>query len=600
MNLKQAASWHAGVLAVLAILATTVGILVPVIEYATHDTGGADPDPVRISAYDVDLTVHKDGSLDAVETITTQFPEGRHGIFRFFDVADAGTDGRIVPKDLEITLDGSDVPVDMSWERGKRYRVAKIGDPSDFVEAGAHTYRISWSVDGVLTSAATSAGSSGQGSWAGEDDRSVFSWDVVPGGWQMAIDGATAQVHLPAAPELPQCVGGTSCDMSVDGRTVNLKIGALAPHTPVSMRTALDIPTPDRASVPWPVALDAVLGRNIFVVFGLGLLGVLALLLGWWAAGRTREKTPGFPVMYEPPAGLGPVQVAYISNETVPSNAVSATLLDLAERGLVKLEPLDVSDPSTGWTVTGAAEREAWSGLDPVARAVGSSLGLDSVGGQFVSAKSKDVGKTLVDLNSSVARAAKGWGLESGLLTNTPGVPVLRVLMGLCVVVAGVLIWFNPFGLTLLALPAAAFVIGAVGVAQPASTTHRTPAGREMWSRAGGFRRLLATQSAETRFDFSARKELYTAFIPYAVALGCAEQWARKYEAETGTPAPVPGWYPIPIGTSSYSSMGNPLASFESSLSSAIGAYQATQSSGGGGGGFSGGGGFGGGGGGSW
>jgi uncharacterized membrane protein YgcG len=598
MKLKQATTWHVGILTILAALATVLGILWPAMSYAGYQASDGGPDPVRITAYDVDLTVHKDGSLDAVEWITADFPFGRHGIFRFFDVADAGAHGRIVPHDIEITLDGADVPVAMSWERGRRYRVARIGDSDSLVSPGSHTYKIAYSVDGVLTS----GGTSGQGSWAGADDRSVFSWDVVPGGWQMAMDGATADIHLPAKPELPQCVGNTTCEAAVDGNTIHLTIGAMAPHTPVSLRTGLDLSTPDRTTVPWPVAFDGVLGRSLPVALGLGLLGLFAVALGWLSAAPTREKPPGFPVMYEPPNGLGPVQVAYISNETVPSNAVSATLLDLAERRLVELVPIEPANPDAGWKVTGLADAQAWTKVDPVARAVGRALGVDVVGGTFYSQKSATVGKLLLDLNSDVAHEARSWGIGSGLLTRTPVVPFLRVLLVLCVVVAGLVIWLNPVGVSLLALPFAAFVIGVVGVAQTASTTHRTATGREMWSRAGGFRRLLATQSAETRFDFSARKDLYTAFIPYAVALGCAEAWARKYEAETGTPAPMPGWYPVTMmGSSSYSSVGNPIAGFESSLDSAISAYQATQShSSGGGGGFSGGGGFGGGGGGSW
>ncbi len=45
---------------------------------------------------------------------------------------------------------------------------------------------------------------------------------------------------------------------------------------------------------------------------------------------------------------------------------------------------------------------------------------------------------------------------------------------------------------------------------------------------------MLATPSAEERFDFSGRKELYTAYIPWAVAFGVADEWAEKYRIETG------------------------------------------------------------------
>ena len=54
---------------------------------------------------------------------------------------------------------------------------------------------------------------------------------------------------------------------------------------------------------------------------------------------------------------------------------------------------------------------------------------------------------------------------------------------------------------------------------------------------------MLATDSAETRFDFSARKDLYTAYVPFAVAAGAAALWAKKYETTTGAPAPQPDWY---------------------------------------------------------
>jgi hypothetical protein len=43
-------------------------------------------------------------------------------------------------------------------------------------------------------------------------------------------------------------------------------------------------------------------------------------------------------------------------------------------------------------------------------------------------------------------------------------------------------------------------------------------------------KRVLATPSAEDRFDFSGRNELYSAYIPWAVAFDCAKEWAAKYE----------------------------------------------------------------------
>src|SRR6185503_515632 len=139
------------------------------------------------------------------------------------------------------------------------------------------------------------------------------------------------------------------------------------------------------------------------------------------------------------------------------------------------------------------------------------------------------------------------------------------------------------FPTTMWALPFAAFFVFSVRGWGAGVGTRRTEAGRDLWSRAGGFHRMLATDSAETRFDFSAREDLYTAYVPFAVAAGAAALWAKKYETSVGAPAPQPDWYNSSSSTSSTwgfgGSGGGNFNSFESALSSSIGAYTASQSS---------------------
>ena len=90
------------------------------------------------------------------------------------------------------------------------------------------------------------------------------------------------------------------------------------------------------------------------------------------------------------------------------------------------------------------------------------------------------------------------------------------------------------------ALIPGAFAIGGASLLATGCEHQRTKAGRDLWSRVGGFRRILSTPSAKDRFDFSGRKDLYTAYIPWAVAFGCADQWAAKYRIEIGQEPPVP------------------------------------------------------------
>ena len=86
-------------------------------------------DPVVFSNYKADFVVGRDGQLDAVETITAEFPGGRHGIFRWWDIANQNNERlRQRPEVTSILLDGEPVSYQMLWEGGERFRVAKIGE----------------------------------------------------------------------------------------------------------------------------------------------------------------------------------------------------------------------------------------------------------------------------------------------------------------------------------------------------------------------------------------------------------------------------------------------------------------------------------------
>jgi uncharacterized membrane protein YgcG len=568
-----------GVLTALALLLTAVGLLWPVVPALFAGSGQPQPDPVTVTDYRADLRVDRSGTLYAEERVTATFPAGRHGIFRFWDVADTDDPAvRHLPEDIDVRLDGRPVQTELLWDGGARYRVAKIGDPDRYLTPGTHAYTIRYRIDGALTPA---------------EEGAAFWWDVVAPGWQMSMDRTTVRVELPSPAESVEC----TCDVATgeDGRVLTLSTGALGPRTPVTVRATMGVDSPAQVTLPWPVELDAVLGRSVPAALLLLALATVTLLLGRWWDHRTRERPPGLPVMYEPPASLGPVQTVYVTTEHAPAEGLAATLLYQAERGLTRLEHLG----GERWVIEGTGDPEAWAGTDPVTRQVGRELGVDVRGARFATDGSVGAGKRLQSTRSAIGPTARSWALETGVLSRVPWEVTGRTLVLVAAVVAAALFvlvrtW------TLVGLPFAAFVVGGAGLLLPGVGTRRTPSGRELWSRAGGFRRLLATPAAEDRFDFSARRDLYTAYIPYAVAFGCADRWAEKYAAATGTPPPSPAWYPVAAGTGWDSGAPASFSSFEAALASSISAYEATQSSSSGGGGGGGGGSGGGGGGGSW
>ncbi|MCW2847520.1 MAG: hypothetical protein JWR90_1494 [Marmoricola sp.] len=567
------------------LLGLLVLVLIVLFPAARWGSGADDTtDDATITNYLADFIVAKDGRLSVTETLTVSFPGYKHGIFRFFDLQDPDdSHARLEPDNVTVTRDGQTEPFETQKTGQGRYRNVQIGSASQTIQ-GEHVYVIRYTIDGVL---------SPRGS------TSQFYWNLVPSGWLMPIDQARLTVHLPAKPGAVKCalgVGATSGCKVVpdDANGFVVTTGRLEHNTPVTVKAPLDVAAPSRNLSAWPLRLDPVLGTSTVVLIVLLLLAALAAWVGEATAAPTRELKPQFPLMYAPPDGLGPAQANYLFTEKVGKDDFVASIMQTSEKGATTLTH------QGGWTITDTGKAASWQSLDPVSAYAAQVI--DVQGGAFTADTSVGAGQKLKSGLSKFESATQDWAKQNKLMAKA-GVGSaggLLVIGGF--LLAGFLGLVNPFGLSVLALVPGLFAIFAAELLAPGSSTRRTPAGRELWSRIGGFQRILATPSAEQRFDFSGRKELYTAYIPWAVAFGVADQWAEKYKIETGEDPPLP-FYAAGYGYAGggfASSMAN---DFSTTVDSAISAYEATQSSsssGGGGGGFSGGGGGGGGGGGSW
>jgi uncharacterized membrane protein YgcG len=563
--------------------------------------GDAEVTPVTedttITSYVADFDLDEQGDLDVTETLTVDFPVfNKHGIFRFWDRVDPNDPhARRDPEDIEITRDGNAEPFELSNDDHGRFRVAKIGSATVTLDPGEHTYVLKYHIDGVIV----------EGQDGITPEPSMFYWNLIPGGWQQAISSSELTVHLPvpAEQEVGCDVGfGQTGGCTVQGagtRDLTIKTDEpLPPRTPLTISTGLDMATPPAGNVlPWTGRWDRVLGRSVPLLAVVLLAGIGAALFGGRLGARSREKPPGFPVLYAPPEGIGPAQAKYIYSESIDRETYVATLMYAAEKGAV-----DLTRDGDSWTITDKSGPAGWAGLDPVTTDVAHLLG--GPGTSFTASK-KDVqaGKRLGTEISRFEASVKSWARSSGNLVSSGlgGLGGLLVLAAFGAMLA-IAIW-NPFSMTMVGLIPGSFAICGGSLMATGSGTSRTRAGRDLWSRVGGFRRMLSTPSSKERFDFSGRKELYTAYIPWAVALDCAKEWAAKYRIEVGEEPPVPSYFGSAYAGAHTADYVNSMVSdFSSTVDSAISSYNATQSSSssGGGGGSSGGGGGGGGGGGSW
>lgn len=579
------------VIAVISLLVLVGVFCLPALFYSTGGVDDGSYEETRITRYQARFDVADDGDLDVVETLTVSFPsDGKHGIFRFWDRTDPNDDtARRTVEDVEVTYDGRDVPFEEYREQGGRYQVARIGDPDSTVPIGEHTYEISYHIDGVLI----------EGS--GTSPTQLY-WNLIPSGWRQGILAADLTVNLPAAAQDVRCtvgVGeGTPCTVEGEG-TEQLRITAanLDRNTPLTLQAGLDIETPAAGNaVPWSPRWDSVLGGSVVGLVVVVVLAALAGLAGLLLARRSYEANPQFPLMYAPPEGIGPAQGAYILTEKIDREGYVATLLHAAEKGAIGLQK-----NGAAWTITDTGGAQGWAGLDPVTVSVAHLLG--GPGSSFTAApKDVEAGKRLKSEIASFEKATKDWATQEKHLV-TAGIGGLGGLLVIGALIAAIAnVFVNPFDMTMLGLVPGAFAVLGAPLLKTGASTKRTRSGRDLWSRVGGFRRVLATDSSIERFDFSGRQELYTAYIPWAVALGCADEWAAKYRTEMGAEPPTPSYFgPGYAGLYAGAAISSMVSDFDSTVSSAISSYQATQSSSSsGGGGFSGGGGGGGGGGGSW
>ncbi len=572
------------------------GFAIWVMKSGSSSSGSSSaPDPVSISHYDAQLVVGADGTLRAVETIDAEFPYGRHGIFRYWDEIDPSDPAARNPVTvISITRDGVPEPVAMS--RQGSIVVAKIGDAGVLLTPGTHRYVLTYSVPDVLRPVrdVPTAGAQVDGSRDGSE-RSVFAWWVVAPNWEMSIARADVRVTLPATITEALCRPGApvvECTVSGAGsRTMTITASSMVPRTGVEAAAYSSAPASPTAALPWGARWDRLLGTVAWLPFLLLLLSVLAGVVGLAWVRSARETPPGEPLQYEPPSGLGPVQCEYLVSETTGTSALTATVLHLADRGLVTL-----TDDGGTWTVTNVVAPEKWAALDPVGTAAADALGVRTPGGRFTAAATEPAGATVRRAITALESAVRTWS-DQGLWRTEPMVWWGRLGVVLSLLAAGILAIVGPM---VLGLPFAVFAVCAAALFATGMTRRRTYLARESWMRAVGFRKFLSTPSSEDRFDFAARGDLWIAYVPYAVAFGCADAWAEKYRASVGHEPPTPTWYPVHAyyGASMFSSSGG-FDSFDAAVASSVAAYSAahSSSSSGGGGGFSGGGG---GGGGSW
>ena len=537
----------------------------------------------RITAFDTEVNVGTDGTLAVLERIEVevQGESIRRGILRDFPTVYRDRLGNrvTVPFDVEgVSRDGATENWSVeSLRNGERVR---IGSADVLLSHGRHVYEIRYRTARQV------------GFFADHDE---LYWNVTGNGWTFAIDRASARVRLPRAIDASalsaEAYTGAQGEQGRDWQARTVNGGAqyattrqLAPGEGLTIVLSFPkgiVAAPTTAQrIGWFVAANHAAGAA-----ALGVLVVFAWLYWRWRqVGRDPAAGPMFP-RYEPPAGLSPAAVRYISRMGFDSRCFAAGVLGLGARGYLKLDQLgkDFQLQRTG-------ERIDWmAGDQPLAEALFARGDRTSIGRSYdpqIEAAESALSSALKRKYHGVLFSRNGGSMAIGFLLAALTVTVAVALDGSVGVMIALVV------LLLAMLVAFLFWMPSY-----------TVAGRRLQDHIEGLRQYLSVPERDNLAQLKAPELTPAEFarmLPYALALDVEKTWADHFAAVAGSAAvatAVSSWYhsdSFDGGFGTVASLGDSLGDLGSTVSAA--STPPSSSSGSGGGGSSGGGGGGGGG----
>ncbi|WP_239128995.1 DUF2207 domain-containing protein [Sinosporangium siamense] len=373
------------------------------------------------------------------------------------------------------------------------------------------------------------------------------------GGWNVPLSRATVTVTGPERIQSLSCFAGaltsafgcTSATMDHTGSTATFHERALDAHHVLTVVVAFPrraggaVPILDRrADLATAFVVTPVTGWALATLAGLLLLGLgaVAWIRGRDARAHARVREP----VKAPPGGVRPGQIGTLIGEQADVVDVTATIVDLAVRGHLRVEelPRQLYD-APDWVLSKGAPGE----LLPYERVLYSALfaGRESV-------KMSELRGSLGDCLGEVRDALYADVVKQGWFVHPPDSGRTRwVVAGVVLTAAGVpatalLAWLTHHGLLglVLIIAGAAITVGAQLL--PA----RSQKGAAALARAKAFREYFSAIPDVSEMSDQERMALFSRYLPYAVVFGELDQWMKVIPPATENTDWA--WYRGPAG----------------------------------------------------
>ena len=495
-----------------------------------------------IQRFDAVIEVAPDGTIVVEETIVPRFTGSWNGIFRTIPVQYRTPQGLNYTLRLVVEAVTDDEGRELRHEnsRERHYRKLKIWVP-DAADA-VRTVKLRYRVDNGLRFF---------------DEHDELYWSVTGDEWEVPIESASASVRLPAGVSGVRATAFRGQSGSTDRAAVIVDPNGVRLETTrgLGFKEGLTVVVgwnPGVVHRPTTIerAADTVYSNLPLAVPPLVFLGMLQL---WRTRGRDPDRLP-VAAQYEPPDRMSPAEVGTVVDGRPDMRDITATIVDLAVRGFLHITESEDDRffglfSSKDYTFTLKQPREAWSTLKTHERDLLRGLfgpGEDEVSLSDLKNKFyKHLSPLKDDLSAMLVRG--------GYYTGRPDrvrlvYIVLGVGVGALIGVGGAIVMGN-LGMQPASAIAAGILSGAIVAAFGWVMPSRTVKGTRELEKILGFQEFLSRVEGDRLERVVKTPEMFEKFLPYAMALGVEDNWAKAFEGLFSQP---PQWYSGPGGAHSF------------------------------------------------
>ncbi len=549
-----------------------------------------------IAKFSSDITIHPDSSFTVKETIDVKFERPRHGIFREIPFKYRDEFG----KDMETPIR----VVSVKDREGKnwKYKVEKsgpllhirIGDPNRYVD-GNQTYVVTYQVENAILFF---------------KDHDELYWNVTGNYWKAPIEEASADISL-GVKEKSKSVMAAGFTGRFGSKESDVEYQTYENGVKFFTKRRLEAGEGVTVAFGWDKGLVSPpsswkrffwtlnLGRNW--VFILPFFSLIFMFNRWYSTGRDPKVREAITVQYGPPKfdnkPLTAAEVGTLVDEKLDPKDITSAIVGLAVKGYLQIEETKHEGlifHKTDYYLKRL--KEADSNLNSFEIELFKSLFPGNSPGILASQLKNRFYTNLPALKKILFGELTR---KKYFLTNPETVRNSYLGIGVAVMVFGCFAFLFLLPDSALQDIMAAILTGipvfAFAKFMPAKTTSGSLAYMDIL----GFQEFM-NRAEKDKLERMGDKDLFSKYLPYAIALDVVDNWAKAFEGIYQDP---PNWYVSPTGFGTFTpyAFAHSMNSVTSSLSSVVFSAPRGSSGGGGfGGGGSSGGGFGGGGGGSW